>query len=158
MIETWWEVDEFESRRTLIEEAFWAHKEKKFHLSVSTLLPHLEGIITHWEVNRTGANARFKTESRIKDFKNQTKSGPKSPFLYESVQDTTTNFILNGPVLSTFQNWQDIVDPAFPNRHAVGHGRYDSSLFTEETSVKVFLLLDTIRQLIAAQGQEISNS
>lgn len=150
LVGAWWEIEEFKSRRVLIEEALWAHRERRFHLSVSTLLPQLEGIIVHWEFNE-GMNARFKTESRVKDFKNKTQGETTSPFLYTSVQDTTIDFILTGPVLSTFQNWQDALDPAFPNRHAIGHGRYEPSLFTEETSIKVFLLLDTIKQLIAAQ-------
>jgi hypothetical protein len=150
LVSEWWEIGEFKSRRVLIEETLWAHREGKFHLSVSTLLPQLEGIIVHWEFNK-GMVVRFRTESRVKDFKNKTQGEVKSPFLYTSVQDTTIDFILTGPVLSTFQNWQDALDPAFPNRHAVGHGRYKPSLFTEEASIKVFLILDTIRQLIAAQ-------
>jgi hypothetical protein len=153
LVSDWWRVEEFEFRHPLIEEALWAHREGKYHLSVSTLLPHLEGIVVHWGFNQ-GMTARFRTESRIKDFRHRTRAEVKSPFLYTSVQDATTDFILTGPVLSTFQNWQDTLDPAFPNRHAVGHGRYDPALFTEEASIKVFLLLDTLKQLIAAQKEE----
>ena len=130
-----------------------AHSQSKYHLSVSALLPHLEGIVVHWEFNQ-GMNARFKTESRIKDFRHKTLSEMKTPFLYSSVQDATIDFILTGPVLNTFQKWQDALDPAFPNRHAIGHGRYDPSLFSEEASIKVFLLLDTVKQLIAAQKEQ----
>jgi len=152
IVSDWWRIQEFEYRRPLIEEALWAHREGKYHLSISTLLPHVEGIIVHWEFNR-GMNTRFKSVSRIRDFQQMTRGETKSPFLYTSVHSETIDFILTGPVLSNFQNWQDNLDPTFPNRHAIGHGRYEPSLFTEETSIKVFLLLDTVKQLIAAQKQ-----
>ncbi|MGC2236178.1 MAG: hypothetical protein WA584_08455 [Pyrinomonadaceae bacterium] len=157
LVSAWWHIQEFQFRRSLIEEALWAHKERKYHLSVSTLLPHIEGIIVHWEFNQ-GMNTRFRAESRIKDFQNTTQGEAKSPFLYNSVHGTTIDFILTGPVLSTFQNWQDDLDPAFPNRNAIGHGRYEPFLFTEEASIKVFLLLDTVKQLIAAQNQNLLNT
>jgi hypothetical protein len=153
IVSAWWRVPEFEFRRSLIEDALWAHREGKYHLSISTILPHVEGIIVHWEFNQ-GMTARFRAESRIRDFQERTRGQAKTPFLYTSVHSETIDFILTGPVLSTFQNWQDTLDPAFPNRHAIGHGRYDPSLFTEETSIKVFLLLDTVKQLIAAQNQD----
>lgn len=152
IVSDWWRIPEFEFRHSLIDDALWAHREGKYHLSISTLLPHVEGIIVHWEFNQ-GMNVRFRPESRIRDFQQRTQGEAKSPFLYTSVHSATIDFILTGPVLSTFQNWQDNLDPAFPNRHAIGHGRYEPSLFTEETSIKVFLLLDTVKQLIAAQNQ-----
>jgi hypothetical protein len=152
LISDWWRISEFEYRRSLIEDALWAHRAGKHHLSVSALLPHVEGIIVHWEFNR-GMNTRFTPKSRIKDFQQATQGEIKSPFLYTSVHSDTTDFMLAGPVLSTFQHWQDQLNPAFPNRHALGHGRYEPSLYTEESSIKVFLLLDTVKQLIAAQIQ-----
>lgn len=151
LIAKWWIVPEFEYRKPLIEESLWAHREGKYHLSISTLVPHIEGIIVHWEFNQ-GMNTRFTPESRIKDFKQKTQQETNVPFLYASVHEETTNFILSGPILATFKNWQDTLDPSFPNRHALGHGRYDQTTFTEEASIKIFLLLDTIQQLIAAQS------
>jgi hypothetical protein len=56
---------------------------------------------------------------------------------------------LNGPVLSTFKDWQMKIDNSFPNRNAIEHGKYDDSFFTEENSIKLFLLLDTIHSIIA---------
>jgi hypothetical protein len=146
----WLKIKEFEYRQPLLEESLWAHSRGKYHLSISTLLPQVEGIIVDWEFNQ-GLNARFRTESRMKDFSQKTKGQDKSPFLYTSVHNTTTDFILSGPVLKTFQNWQDKLDPNFPNRHALGHGRYEPLLFNEEASIKIFLLLDTVKQIIAAQ-------
>jgi hypothetical protein len=31
----------------------------------------------------------------------------------------------------------------------VGHGRFDPQVYTEENSAKLFLMLDTLRQIIA---------
>jgi len=52
--------------------------------------------------------------------------------------------MLTGPVLRTFDKWSVAIDNLFPNRHVVEHGKYDDSIFTEENSIKLFLLLDTI--------------
>jgi hypothetical protein len=157
LIKDWWEVEEINQRRSLIEEAIWGHKEGKYHLSISTLVPHIEGIITDWELNN-GILSKFRIESRIKDFQDKTKGDSTSPYLYMSVQQETLDFILNGPTLSTFKNWGDKIDVNFPNRHAVTHGRYDPLIFTEEASIKIFMLLDTIKQLIVAQGSTSENS
>ena len=34
------------------------------------------------------------------------------------------------------------IDNIFAKRHVIGQGKYDDSLFTEENSIKLFLLLD----------------
>lgn len=154
LVVNWLKIDEFKYRQLLLEESLWAHSSGKYHLSISTLLPQIEGVIVDWQLNR-GMNAKFRTESRIKDFSLKTKGHEKTPYLYSSVHKTAVDFILTGPVLETFQSWQQKLNPNFPNRHAIGHGRYEKSFFNEEISIKVFLLLDTVKQLIAAQNEEL---
>ena len=59
-------------------------------------------------------------------------------------------FILDGPVLSSFTDWLSPVAKHFPNRHVVGHGKYDGGICTEENSIKVFLMLDTLFHIMSA--------
>lgn len=69
--------------------------------------------------------------------------------IVNAVVESTIDFILTGPPFRTFDNWSVKWNDLFPNRHVVEHGRYDDSIFTEENSIKVFLLLDTIHYVIS---------
>jgi hypothetical protein len=51
-------------------------------------------------------------------------------------------------VLSSFTDWSMKIDDTFANRHVVEHGKYEDSVFTQENSIKLFLLLDTIYTLM----------
>ena len=59
---------------------------------------------------------------------------------------------LGGPVLETLGSWLERIDEAFPHRHVVEHGKYEEALFTEENSIKLFLLLDTVFHIIVRHG------
>ena len=60
----------------------------------------------------------------------------------------TIDFIVKGPVMQTFKNWNDAISDAFPGRNPVSHGKYDQDLHSEGNSIKVFLLLDTIWHML----------
>lgn len=66
------------------------------------------------------------------------------PYAVETVRHSLACFVEYGPVMEPFNDWQTPLSAVFPNRHAIGHGRYDESLYTESNSIKVFLLLDTL--------------
>lgn len=57
-------------------------------------------------------------------------------------------FLEQGPWLQDFLHWFQSVNTSFPPRHAVQHGKYDKDVFTEENSIKLFLMLDTICQFM----------
>ena len=63
-------------------------------------------------------------------------------------------FLLNGPMHQTFEDWFETLSGEFPNRHAVGHGKFEKAYFTEEMSLKLFLLLDTLHSLFSADTDE----
>jgi hypothetical protein len=73
---------------------------------------------------------------------------------YRRIVESAIDFILGGPVLATFRKWGDQINQAFPNRHVVEHGKYDESLYTEINSVKLFLLLDTLYQIISHHSEK----
>lgn len=94
----------------------------------------------------------WRTESKAKKFKDLVRRIPSATFTHRRILESTLSFVLEGPVLRTFKQWLDVLDPVFPNRHAVEHGRYDEKLYCEESSIKVFLLLDTIYHIITREG------
>ncbi len=147
----WWSVEQFEKRRKLIEEALRAHKEEQYHLSIHTLLPQVEGIITDWIYAKLPeAEIPWRQKSKTKRFKDLVLSKPPTTVTYSKIVESTVDFIVGGPVLKTFRRWVDEIDQAFPNRHVIQHGRYDDSLFNEENSVKLLLILDSIYYIISS--------
>jgi hypothetical protein len=61
-------------------------------------------------------------------------------------------------VLSKIEDWKKkIYGPDVPNRHIVAsHDEYDEKYYSEENSIKVILLLDTIHYLITHQNGSVS--
>lgn len=148
----WWTVEQYRQRKKLIEDAIGAHTEGRYELSIHALLPHIEGIITDWIVVRLSEEEiPWSQKSKTKKFQALVLKNPPTTFTYERIVESTINFIVGGPVLRTFKSWLDQIDRAFPNRHVVQHGKYDSSLFTEENSAKLFLLMDTLYYIISVQ-------
>ena len=70
LVSTWWDMRLFADRRTLIEQSLQAHESGHYALSVSTLLPHTEGVITDWEydLNLKNETISFRAESKTKKF------------------------------------------------------------------------------------------
>ena len=149
MTEKWWDAKPFTDRRPLIEQSLAAHKAGQYFLTVSTLLPHLEGVMTDW-VEAKSPGAPFRQESKTKRFRELATTNPGHSHVYRRVVDSALDFILSGPVLATFKQWFDSFETTFANRHVVGHGRFEQQVYTEENSIKLFLMLDTIYQIIAA--------
>jgi hypothetical protein len=65
-------------------------------------------------------------------------------------------FLVEGPVQSAFTSWLAQLDPAFPNRHAVAHGRFEPALFNRINLIKSILLIDSIFAVTKPAGPDIS--
>lgn len=153
----WWTVDQFETRRPLIQDALNAHKERRYGLSIHALLPQIEGIITDWVFTKLPeSEIPWKQESKTRKFKELILEEPVNGFVYKRITESAIDFILEGPVLKTFKRWIEEIDKAFPNRHVVEHGKCDISLLTEESSIKLILLIDTLYHIISANSEEES--
>jgi hypothetical protein len=144
----WSNIEAFAKRSDLIRDALDAQKAAKYRLSIHALLPHIEGIITDWIYLQSGGIIPFRQESKTKRFRDLLLSVP-STYTFDTVVKSTVGFILEGPVLSSFNDWSIKIDDIFANRHVVEHGKYEDSVFTRENSIKLFLLLDTIYTLMA---------
>jgi hypothetical protein len=147
----WWTVKEFASRKPLIEEALQCHMEHKYISSIHTLLPHVEGIITDWIYTRMSpSEIPWKQESKTKKLHSLILDTAPSTYTYTRIVDSAIEFIVDGPVLETFKKWMQQIETTFPSRNVVEHGKFEPALFTEENSVKLFLLLDTIYYILSS--------
>lgn len=147
LVAGWWVVPAFDARRTLIEQALSAHVAGKFFLSVSTLVPHLEGVMTDW-LHSTISDTKWRQESKTRQFGDVIASSLDATPEYLKVVRSAVSFILDGPALADFSSWYASFNTSFANRHVVGHGRFDPLVYSEENSAKLLLMLDTLYQLI----------
>jgi len=140
----WWTVKEFAERKPVLVEAIDSHKRGQYRVAIHTLLPHVEGIITDWIYrNEPEKEHPFKQDSKTKEFFISIKEKLDERSL-AIIIESTSKFILQGPVLESFTDWKSKIKNSFANRHVVGHGKYDDALFSEENSIKLMLLLDTL--------------
>ena len=149
LLAAWWDIPAFNDRRVLFEQTLSAHLAGQYYLSVSTLVPHLEGVVTDW-LHSIIPDTKFRLESKFKQFRDVIASYPDATPSYQQVMESAVSFILNGPAMENFKNWYASFDTSFANRHVVGHGRFNLRVYSEENSAKLFLMLDTLRQLISA--------
>jgi hypothetical protein len=134
----------FAERKSLLVEAIDAHKSGKYRLAIHTLLPQIEGIMTDWiYLNGDKKVHAFRQESKTKEFFDSVIQKMDDKSLAIIIQ-STAKFILKGPVLESFEVWESKIKNTFANRHVVGHGKFDDTLFSEENSIKLILLLDTL--------------
>ncbi len=151
----WWRIAPFLARKTLIEDALSAHREGKYSLSIHALLPQVEGVITDWVLSQvTEDELPWRSESKTKKFGNLVLPDNPTPYVYKRIVESAIDFINRGPVQETFRRWSATIEESFPNRHVVAHGRYEESLFTEENSIKLLLLLDTVCHIVSVQQGE----
>jgi hypothetical protein len=115
-------------------------------------LPQIEGVISDWAYAESGGNIPFRQVSKTKTFRDLILNRLSS-FIFNAVVESTVDFILKGPVLKDFKEWSVNIDNTFANRNVIGHGKYNESFFTEENSIKLFLLLDTIYTVMAKASQ-----
>jgi len=150
----WTGVQEFVDRATLFQEALEAHSRGWFHLSISACLPHVEGVITDWlhRMLPAGHDVKWRTGSKARQFSDLLSNNAGGGVGYHAFS-SVGDFISGGPVLSTFKTWTESIDTSFANRHVIGHGRYEASVYTKEASIKVFLLLDSMHWVISRLGQ-----
>jgi hypothetical protein len=145
-------------RKKLLQDSLDAHKMGKYGLSIHALLPQVEGIITDWVYEKLpDSEVPWRQESKTKKFCDLILDKPLTTFTYKRIVGSAIDFILSGPVLTTFKNWTKLIDEAFPSRHIVEHGKYEESLFSEENSIKLFLLMDTIFYMISSYSDSTND-
>jgi len=148
--ENWWTVKQFQERKILIHDAVGAHLDSKFTLSIPALLPQIEGIVTDWIITKVPKEEiPWRQESKTEKFRDLVLDDSLTSKTFETIVNSTMKFILEGPVLSTFKDWFESINSAFPNRNVVSHGKHEDSTYTHENSLKLILLLDTLHHIIS---------
>lgn len=155
LVGSWSPLPAYEARHRLFAEALDAHTRGHHTLSINALVPQIEGVVTDWVHSQIPAtDVPWRQESKTKKFAQLLTDGVKRTFAEQRVVESVMDFILDGPVLDAFKDWLAPVDEEFPNRHVVGHGKYDDALYTQENSIKAFLVLDTLfRMMNEAAGR-----
>jgi hypothetical protein len=147
LVELWSSVPAFAARRQLFAEALQAHRERRFILSIHAMVPQIEGVITDWLYTNNEIGNAYREASKAKRLQEALTDGVELPYTEQRLIEDAIAFIVSGPVFDTFKNWVLPVGE-FPNRHAVGHGKYEEATYTEENSIKAFLLLDSLRYVM----------
>lgn len=149
LVETWQPIQAFERRIALFREAAAVHANRQHYAAIYTLIPQIEGVISDWLLSVLGPNEMpHRAESKIRQFQVLIKNTPQFSVAYREALEAVCQFLLQGPPLQSFKQWLDEIDPSFPGRHSVLHGRYEDQVFTEENSIKLFLMLDTLCQFM----------
>ncbi|HUT94827.1 MAG TPA: hypothetical protein VMY37_35545 [Thermoguttaceae bacterium] len=152
-LDRWLTVRELAERRELLSQALAAHRAGQYILAIHAIVPHLEGMVSDRLSRSLVPEAmHFRHDSKLGQLRDMALEGDQVAFSFRRVVESTVDFILKGPVLETFKNWLDDPNCMFPNRHVVGHGKFIETLYTEENSVKAFLLLDTLAHILIAMG------
>jgi hypothetical protein len=150
LVQTWHPITAFRERMQFFDDALFNHQNKRFHGSTSILIGQIEGAITDWlfEVAYYTTDGRRSLQQKISDFRDALTQIPDLLWLYREARDSMFDFLENGPWLQQFDKWYQPINTSFPGRHVVQHGKYVPDIHTEENSIKLFLLLDTICQFM----------
>lgn len=150
MMDEWWDTTPFSDRKKLLDDAYYSHTEGRYGVCIYALVPQVEGIVADWVSANlpTGTVMPFRQDSRMQRLSDIIANSKQLLYTDRKILDYLIGFVLQGPVLKVFAQWTDPIDPTFPSRHAVSHGRYDEAFLTEEYSIKLLLLLDTVHHVM----------
>lgn len=153
-IRDWYSISAYGTRRTLFEAALEAHREKKYQLSIHAIIPQVEGVISDFLHSLPDSQAvPFWPVPKIIRFKDVLLAAMQRNYLYVESVKSSVEFMIE-VMLQGFTKWFGPVhENQFPMRHAVVHGKYDDSVYSEENSIKLFLILDTLHNYMKLYSQ-----
>lgn len=148
MVESW-NVEAFERREPIFRDALWAHKRKKYTLTVPTLIPHLEGIVR--DVVGPSKRARNGFRAVRTKFRNKFKQLGSAPsrrhVTYEDVR-ALENFYNLGALEQLYKHFAPgVAGESGLNRHGIAHGVW-VNYASIEASTRLFLLLDMLHSML----------
>ena len=144
LINTWSPITAFRNRSQVFQDALFAHQSAKYILSIYALIPQIEGVISDWIAGLGNQNLETHFTKKLQQFHSLLRQIPNRGFQSDRTLESTFEFLKDGQPMQKFENWLDTTNLSFPGRHAIAHGKYTNNMFTEENSIKLFLMLDTI--------------
>lgn len=148
-----WDLDLFQEKEIIFQEALLAHKEGKYVLSIPTLALQVEPIVKKWlsmnpseQIGKVKSKLKFKIEDLKEKKKNEI-------FVDEEKSGELFNYLVSlrfiDEVFFPFYGRQefDDIDNTL-NRHVIGHGALNIEDYNQELSTKLILFLDKLHFLL----------
>lgn len=146
-MEGWGDLSHFAPRLTIVRDAVWAHRARKYTLSVPALLPQAEGVM--FDVLGT-------SPGRPKDLSKEFVGTRDEWYFHERATAATLLTCLTNNTYNRLEFDQErsrLPHRRRSNRHSISHG-VTTAYATEGHSLKAFLLLDAIAALIRAMVEQ----
>ena len=146
----------FEASWAVFDSALKSIRHENVIAAIYTLVPQIEGAISAWLFSVLPHDqVPFRPESKAKKFIETLRASGPRMYVTERLNDALGAFLIDGPVQSVFKTWLATLEPSFPNRHAVSHGRFEEQLFERVNLLKLILLLDSICDVTKPPGPDI---
>ncbi|MBW2003422.1 MAG: hypothetical protein JRI72_02250 [Deltaproteobacteria bacterium] len=143
IVKSWKKNPKLNSRYKSLKDGVWAHKQRKYTLSIPTVLPHVEGIINE-NSGQTGHISHKKCLTILKKYMDKDIKGDSLSSLYPLAMLKFTEELL----AQKFE-WGK---PSKKGRHPILHGHY-TDYDDEEFSLKLILLIDFLQNIIRKENQ-----
>ena len=142
----WYSIKPFGDRKGLFDETLQAHSCGYYHVTISTLIGQIEGIITDWLIANKEANTPWKAESKFKEFQRLIESVVPIETVEEIILQSVSRFLVSpDTILRSFSKWNNpALNVDSPSRHPMTHGKYVPEYYTKANSIKMFLVIDSI--------------
>lgn len=175
-----WQLPYFERRRQIFLDALEAHKNFKYTLSIPTLACQIEGILWEWSWDNCPEDKKGKI-NKVRNFFNESLQY-KEEFIEEireylqDQQDDLGNF-LKYPAFEVEKQYQlyrinlffkspglgtvlpSDYEKCSLNRNLIAHGLFlNFNQSSEINSLKLFLLLDLLNEIVTDYGQSTKNA
>lgn len=144
-----WNVTAFKRREVIFRDALWAHKRKKYTLTVPALIPHLEGIVR--EVVGSSKRARNGFKVVQNKFRNRFKQASSAPLGHRVTYDEVRaleNFYNLGALEQIYRRFTPVPAAKLAlNRHGIAHGLW-LDYGSIQASTKILLLFDMLHSML----------
>jgi hypothetical protein len=147
MVDSWYENEHFANRKHIINDALDAHKAGRYTLSIPTLIPQIEGLLSSIFKQPAGGPTEMFKNALEKEY---------TDLLYEASKEIllslATSPVLYGGIAEEYfiperypdwLNQRGYKEEQVFNRAAISHG-IQINYSTKSNSVRVFLLLDIV--------------
>lgn len=162
-------------REQVFEDAFWAHRNGKYTLSITALAPQIEGMLRHETGDRSSGIGGINPVNKALGFSYKRSEPPTPPPTAADLEERLKK-LLDQDVLARYETaervslehalhrvnelyrYVDFSDPQrvhSVNRHAILHGVYED--FDEVTSIKLFCAVELVHEVVIAYREEIES-
>jgi len=152
-VDAWEQHALFRRRREVFKQAIEAHREGQYVLSVHALMPQVEGLATDWLYAQQKPPDSRAIAGKLAKLREALLADQRLDATDGHVTMSVIGFATDGVMLRSFADWLAPTIGEFPSRHAIAHGRFQEDYFTEDMSIRVLLLLDTLHHLFSAADE-----